>query len=252
MYCFQLFYITHLVFQTLKCRNSVLDDGIGSVSSIRRIRQKLNLMAPRIPNTTARVGTDTNAVLVSSKQKPSLIGEQKYVSNTVGENADQGFSNTSHTRAPPRSSEVAAKILQNLEKWTPKKKSSEYRLVDVWEKSPFKLTQSMLHGQALRSMEDVSSSKLLLDFQDDDKLQNRSNATLPHARDSTSQEQVEVEENGFQESDTIANNDSAVALKASDTSDSVVTTGVSEPPQKKRAFRMTAQEVNRVCYYILC
>ncbi|KAL7109092.1 hypothetical protein ACP275_06G153600 [Erythranthe tilingii] len=218
---------------TLKRRSSVFDDDVGSVSSIRRIRQKTNAIAPRIPHTS------------DSKQKQPLISEQKHVGKTVVENADQGFPSTSYDPVPSSSSEVASRILQHLEKLTPKQKSSEYKFVDVREKPTFKLTQSMLCGQALRSMEDLSSSKLLLDFQDDNKPESSSKATLPVASGSTSQ-QRKVEENGPQKSYTPMNNDSAVTVKASGfnagTSKSVVETDLSEPPQKKRAFRMSAVE----------
>ncbi|KAL7148062.1 hypothetical protein ABFS83_06G152000 [Erythranthe nasuta] len=218
---------------TLKRRSSVLDDDVGSVSSIRRIRQKSNAIAPRIPHTS------------DSKQKQPLISEQKHVGKTVVENADQGFPSTSYDPVTSSSSEVASRILQHLEKLTPKQKSSEYKFVDVREKSTFKLTQNMLGGQALRSMEDLSSSKLLLDLQDDNKPASSSKATLPVASGSTSQ-QGKVEENSPQKSYTPMNNDSAVTVKASGfnagTSKSVVETGLSEPPQKKRAFRMSAVE----------
>ncbi|EYU33149.1 hypothetical protein MIMGU_mgv11b018517mg, partial [Erythranthe guttata] len=218
---------------TLKRRSSVLDDDVGSVSSIRRIRQKSNAIAPRIPHTS------------DSKQKQPLISEQKHVGKTVVENADQGFPSTSYDPVPSSSSEVASRILRHLEKLTPKQKSSDYKFVDVREKSTFKLTQNMLCGQALRSMEDLSSSKLLLDLQDDNKPASSSKATLPVASGSTSQ-QGKVEENSPQKSYTPMNNDSAVTVKASGfnagTSKSVVETGLSEPPQKKRAFRMSAVE----------
>ncbi|KAI3470665.1 hypothetical protein Pfo_027328 [Paulownia fortunei] len=230
---------------TLKRRSSVLDDEVGSVGPIRRIRQKSNLIALRIPHTADGAGIDSDAMLVSSEQKLPLIGEPKYVSKTVGENADNGVLSTSYAHVPSKSSEVATRILQHLEKLTPKEKLSKSKLVAVREKSPFKLTPTMLRGQALRNMEDVDSSKLLLDVQDDH--------TLPDARDSTSQEEGKLEENGPQESfvpsDTgypVMNNDSAVSSKASwlssGTSNSVVKKGVSQPPQKKRAFRMSAQE----------
>ncbi|KAI3458756.1 hypothetical protein Pfo_015419 [Paulownia fortunei] len=234
---------------TLKRRSSVLDDEVGSVGPIRRIRQKPNLLASRIHHTAHGVGVGSHA-----KQKLQLIGEPSHkVSKTFGENENESVPSTSYAHVPSKSSEVATRILQHLEKLTPKEKSSESKLVAVREKSPLKLTPSMLSGQAFRSMEDVDSSKLLLDVQDDHKLGDRTNSTLPDARASSSEKQEKVEENGPKESvapsdmcNPAMNNDSAVSLKASipstSATDSVVKSGASQPPQMKKAFRMSAQE----------
>ncbi|KAL0303642.1 UNVERIFIED_CONTAM: Nuclear pore complex protein [Sesamum radiatum] len=218
---------------TLKRRSSALDDEIGSVGPIRRIRQKSNLLAP---------GTAAGS---HAKQKLQLIGETKHkFSKAVKENENESVPSTSYAHVPSKSNEVAVRILQHLEKLTPKEKSSETKLVAVREKSPLKLAPSVLSGQALRSMEDVDSSKLRLDVLDDHKLLDRPNSTLLDARDTISPKQGKVEDNGPKES--VMNNDSAVSLKSSgpstETADPVVKSGASQPPQKMRAFRMSAQE----------
>ncbi|KAK6156225.1 hypothetical protein DH2020_010473 [Rehmannia glutinosa] len=234
---------------TLKRRSSVLDDELGSVGPIRRIRQKPNLLASRIHHTTHGLGMSSHA-----KQKLPLIGEPSHkVSKTFGENENENVPSTSYARVPSQSSEVATRILQHLETLTSKEKSSESKLVARRDKSPMTLTPSMLSGQALRSMEDLGSSKLLLDVHDDPKLGDRSNATVPDARDFSTQRREKVEENGPNKSvapsdkwNPIMENDSAVSLQASTPSTSaavsVVKHGASQPPQKKRAFRMSAQE----------
>ncbi|KAL0358600.1 UNVERIFIED_CONTAM: Nuclear pore complex protein [Sesamum angustifolium] len=239
---------------TLKRRSSVLDYETGSVGPIRRIRQKSNLIAPRTPPTAEGMGTASDAVVISLKQKFPLTNEKpKQASNAVCVNEDNSVPSTSYVHVPSKSSEVAARILQHLEKLTPKEKPSESKLVAVRDKSPFKLTPAMLRGQALRSMEDIGSSKLLLDVQDDHKLENESDVTLTDPFYSTSQEQGKVKENAPQEifvpSDTrypVTNNDSVVSLKASglisSTSNSVGKDSVPQPSQMKRAFRMSAQE----------
>ncbi|XP_020551179.1 nuclear pore complex protein NUP1 [Sesamum indicum] len=240
---------------TLKRRSSVLDYETGSVGPIRRIRQKSNLIAPRTPPTAEGAGTASDAVVISLKQKFPLTNEKpKQASNVVYVNEDNSVPSRSYVHVPSKSSEVAARILQHLEKLTPKEKSSESKLVAaVLDKSPFKLTPAMLRGQALRSMEDIGSSKLLLDVQDDHKLENESNVTLTDPCYSTSQERGEVKENAPQEifvpSDTrypVTNNDSVVSLKVSglisSTSNSVGKDSIPQPSQKKRAFRMSAQE----------
>ncbi|KAL6545429.1 hypothetical protein OROGR_009303 [Orobanche gracilis] len=234
-----------------KRRSSVLDDELGSIGSIRRIRQKSNLLASRLPptSTTHGVGVGPHA-----KQKLQLIGEPSHkLSKDVGENENESVPSTSYGHVPSKSNEVAAKILQHLEKMTPKERSSESKLVARRDKSPLKLIPSMLSGQALRSMEDVDSSKLMLDLQDDHKLGDRSNATLDEARNFSMQKQEKVEENGPKQSvapsekwSRVANIDSVVSAKASmpssSASVSISKTGASQPPQKKRAFRMSAKE----------
>ncbi|KAL6494280.1 hypothetical protein OROGR_031080 [Orobanche gracilis] len=231
-----------------KRRSSVLDDELGSIGSIRRIRQKSNLLASRLQPTTHAVGIGSRA-----KQKLQLIGEPSHkLSKDVGENENGSVPSTSYGHVPSKSNEVATKILQHLEKMTPKERSSESKLVARRDKSPLKLIPSMLSGQALRSMEDVDSSKLMLDLQDGHKLGDRSNATLAEARDFSMQKEEKVEENGPKESvapsdkwSPVANIDSVVSSKASmpssSTTDSISKTGASQP-QKKRAFRMSAEE----------
>ncbi|KAL0452096.1 UNVERIFIED_CONTAM: Nuclear pore complex protein [Sesamum latifolium] len=238
---------------TLKRRSSVLDYETGSVGPIRRIRQKSNLIAPRTP-TAEGAGTASDAVVISLKQKFPLTNEKpKQASNAVCVNEDNIVPSASYVHVPSKSTEVAARILQHLEKLTPKEKSSESKLVAVRDKSPFKLTPAMLRGQALRSMEDIGSSKLMLDVQDDHKLENESDVTLTDPYYSTSQEQGKVKENApqgiFVPSDTsypVTNNDSVVSLKASglisSTCNSVGKDSIPQPSQKKRAFRMSAQE----------
>ncbi|KAL6493770.1 hypothetical protein OROGR_032105 [Orobanche gracilis] len=231
-----------------KRRSSVLDDELGSIGSVRRIRQKSNLLASRLQPTTHGVEIGSRA-----KQKLQLIGEPSHrLSKDVGENENGSVPSTSYGHVPSKSNEVATKILQHLEKMTPKERSSESKLVARKDKSPLKLIPSMLSGQALRSMEDVDSSKLMLDLQDDHKLGDRSNATLAEARDFSMQKEEKVEENGPKESvvpsdkwSPVANIDSVVSSKASmpssSTTDSISKTGASQP-QKKRAFRMSAEE----------
>ncbi|KAH6826510.1 hypothetical protein C2S53_014723 [Perilla frutescens var. hirtella] len=233
---------------TLKRRSSVLDDEIGSVGPMRRIRQKPNLLASRFHHTAHGVGIVSHA-----KQKPQLNGEETYkvLKNSV-ENENESVPSTSYAHVPSKSREVAAKILQQLEKFSPKEKSSESKLAAVQEKSPSKSISSRLPGQALRNMEAVGSSKLLLNVQDDHKSGNKTNGTLPDANDSSPRTQGKAEETDPIVSiipsgrwNPTPNNDSAVSLKASapgiGATGSVVKNGTSQP-QKKRAFRMSAEE----------
>ncbi|XP_057789258.1 nuclear pore complex protein NUP1-like [Salvia miltiorrhiza] len=219
--------------KTLKRRSFVLDDELGSVGPIRRIRQKSNLIAHGVPHTD-RVGSKSDAKLVSSKQKLPLID--------VDENTNVSNPSTSYAILPFKSngSEVAVGRVKG--------KSSEANVVSARQKSTFKLTPSMLHGQALRSLEDATSSELLLNVQDDHKIE--SSAGLLNTHVSTPQDQGKVEENGPVETSPsqtyypVNNNDSAVSFEASlvrGRTSNDVDNGLSQP-QNKAAFRMSALE----------
>lgn len=220
--------------QTLKRRSSVFDDEVASVGPMRRIRQKPNLLAPRFHQ---GVGVGSHP-----KQKLELMALKN-----IGENENQSVPSTSYARVHASSSQTAAKILQHLENLSPKEKSSESKLVAAREKCSLKLTPSMSSGQALKSGEDVGSSKLLL-----------GNAMLPYARDTSPQKRVSAEENHHKTPvfssgprNSVLNNDSAVPLKTSNLSigtADLVKNGASQPPPQKRAFRMSAEEVNH-CFY---
>ncbi|XP_042049772.1 nuclear pore complex protein NUP1-like [Salvia splendens] len=233
---------------TLKRRSSVLDAEIGSVGPIRRIRQKSDLLASRFHHNAHGVGVGSHA-----KQKPQMNGDKrnKTLKNS-GENENESVPRTSYAHIPSKSKEVAAKILQQLEKISPKEKSPGSKLVAMQENSYLKLFSSRLPGQALWSMEDVGTSKMLLNAQDDLKSVNLTNNTLPDVHESSPQQQGKTEGNNPNDSfipsgrwNSVLNNDSAVSLKASTSGlgagDSVVKNG-SSLPQKKRALRMSIEE----------
>lgn len=229
------------MFQKLKRRSFVLDDEIGSAGSIRRIRQKSNLIIARTVSHTDSVGSKSGANLVSS-----LMDDPERVQRIVDKNTNVSNPSTSYAIVPSKSNgvEVAVGKLKH--------KSSESNVVSVRQKSTFQLMPSMLHGQALRSMEDATSSELLMNVQDDHKFE--SSSRLLDAHDSAPQDQGKDEENGPVEtsspSDTYYpgnNSDSAVSFedslvigRASDDVDN----GLSQP-HNKAAFRMSALEVRR-------
>lgn len=237
--------------QNLKRRSSVLDDEIGSVGPMRRTRQKPNLLASRFSHAAHGVGVGSHA-----KQKPQLNGEERNkVLKNSGENENESVPSTSYGHVPNQSKEVAAKILQQLERISPKEKSSESKLGAMQEKSPLKQMPSRLSGQGSQRMQDAGSSKLLLNFQDDLKSGNKTNVALPDVHESSPQNLEKAEGDNPIVSlipssrwNSVLNNDFAVSLKASNTglgaADFVV-----KNPQKKRAFRMNADEVCNVRYY---
>ncbi|XP_022938795.1 nuclear pore complex protein NUP1-like isoform X2 [Cucurbita moschata] len=168
----------------LKRRSSVLDDEIGSVGPIRRIRHKSNLLFPKglsLPSSSTSIpvsgiGSETSQHLQSTKVHPfsSPAGKAPYSSETKrnlskmsAESENDRTPSSSFPQIPLRSSEMALKILEQLDKLTPpKEKSSELKLHSVRNNSPMKLSPSMLHGPALRSLEDVDSAKYLENVED--------------------------------------------------------------------------------------
>ncbi|KAL5999403.1 hypothetical protein ACLOJK_040863 [Asimina triloba] len=139
--------------EVLKRSNSALGDDFGSGGPVRRIRQKYNMVSP-----------SKDEPPISSIQRPILSDGRKYgTSNRLAtENGHKHISNATFPSVPAQSTEMARKILQQLDKLvpSPKEKSSEQKLPVNREKSPAKLTLSMLSGRALRSMEDIESIKL--------------------------------------------------------------------------------------------
>ncbi|XP_047177152.1 nuclear pore complex protein NUP1 isoform X2 [Vigna umbellata] len=231
----------------LKRRSSVLDNDIGSFGPIRRIRHKSNLLSSNRLTSShlgnplsidrSVVGTDAAQQPSSSMQKPNLLGEARHThSKLSAETVDDTMPSTSIPPLPSKSSEMASKILQQLDK-----------LVSPKEKSPTKLSSSMLRGQALRSMETVDSSKFLDNIrgnQLDDTLKNLS-AGAPRLKS-----KIDETENGS--SKLVAPTDATVNANATvprKQDISILKSGDSSgekagyhPPQKKRAFHMSAPE----------
>ncbi|KAA8534607.1 hypothetical protein F0562_032134 [Nyssa sinensis] len=241
----------------LKRRSSVSDVDIGSVGPIRRIRQKTSLLSPKnlslpvsgSPLSSHAMGVGSDAP-TSSSQKLLPLDEAR-VPNMLRENEDS-IRGTSFAFVSSKSTEVATKIFQQLDKLSQKEKSSESKLVAAKDESPAKLTPSMSSGKAYRSMEDVDSSKFLPNAQDRSKLEDLHDTSLPDARDSTSQKPDKVEENGPKTlvvpGDVLApatnRVDTAVSVKDSVPNFRNVysATAIAQSPLKKQAFQMSAHE----------
>ncbi|CAL5406975.1 unnamed protein product [Camellia sinensis] len=246
----------------LKRRSSVLEDDIGSVGPIRRLRQKTNLSTPKclsLPvsgspsNRGTGIGLDAARYPIASAQKLPSLGESNHrFLRTVRENEDTSMPGTNYTSVPSKSTEMATKILQQLEKLVPKEKSSEGK-VAAGERSTSKLTPNMLSVQARRSLEYVDSSNILQNADDSHKLKNMSNTSLLDAHDAVSQKQDKVEENGPKRiivsrhaSTPAVISNATVSVKEAvpsvKTADSVSTQLFTQSSQKKWGFQMSAHE----------
>ncbi|XP_058724373.1 nuclear pore complex protein NUP1-like isoform X2 [Vicia villosa] len=241
----------------LKRRSSVLGNDIGSFGRIRRIRHKSNLLSSKglalthsdspLSITSSGVGSDTAQQPSSFMQKPILSGEVNYShSKSPPENVGDTMPSSNFPPLPSKSSEMASKILQQLDNMvSPKEKSSSVlRLPNVNDKSPTKLSSSMLRGQALRSMETVDSSKLL-DNVKDTKLDGTPKSLSASSQKLTSK--TNKVENGLKP--VSLNGGSAPEVTGSDSTvprNQVISIGKSvdssDPPSKTWAFRMSAQE----------
>ncbi|XP_078442704.1 nuclear pore complex protein [Wolffia australiana] len=149
--------------QALKRRSSVLENDIGSVGPIRRIRQKSSSITPLRSLTQelpSLVSQPTNfldsAEPSSSAQKvhPPIVGESM-------EGVEDRVNRADYFSVPPQSREMAKKILQQLDKLvpSPKEKGSETKTI-FRDEPPSKLTVDMLHGQALKNVTEKDLSKL--------------------------------------------------------------------------------------------
>lgn len=249
----------------LKRRSSVLDNDIGSVGPIRRIRHKPSLLSSR--NLTSSVSESRLSIPgnglgpgaaqhpSSSMQKLLLLGKsEENFTKMSTESGDNSMPGTSFPLVTSKSSEMASKILQQLEKLvSPKEKSYELKVTSVKDGSPTKLSPSMLRGKALRSLETLESPKFLENVQNDSKLDKSLDTLLPDALDTTSQKQNKVENGPLKlvspcdRSVLVVNSidyksPNQDTLQRVRTADSSVVNSVTHPPQTKRAFQMSAHE----------
>ncbi|KAL9688413.1 hypothetical protein QQ045_032834 [Rhodiola kirilowii] len=204
---------------TLKRRSSVLDDDIGSVGPIRRTRQKPGLLPSQ------------GVTGPGSRNTP--VNEPRVVSNNRSKDAANGTSDANIMSVPSQSSEVAQKILQQLDKLapSPKERLSERKSMQPQGKSPFTLSPDMLTGQAFRSLENVDSSKFIESSQEDNKPTDSVQRGVPNYF-TTLNDKNQVEENGPKKMTTILNSNSETALYLSGC----------PLAKNKRAFQMSAHE----------
>ena len=249
--------------QVLKRGSSTLDGDFESFGPIRRIRQKSNLISPSKEVRSLLSGSSLSSPLTPlfkdfskgsmSEQKPLMLGERKHDS-TSWHAVENGLS--TGTILPSQSSETAQKLFQQLDKLlpSPQEKSSELKSI-ARDESPSKLTLDMLHGSALRSMEDINSSKFL-SMQGSGKLDTASASHPPNITNTHSQKLDVVEQNGPLKSVGSgmklafgANGVSDASIASKDAKPGVrsenmpVANSVPPPVLKRPAFQMSAPEV---------
>ncbi|XP_050384814.1 nuclear pore complex protein NUP1 isoform X2 [Argentina anserina] len=226
----------------LKRRFSVLDNDIGSIGPIRRIRPKPNLLSSR--GLSSPMIKEACQNLSSSTKKPLLLGEPNHTSgNTLSENGDNAVPRAFFSTVSSQSSKAASRIFEHLDKITsPKEKSSDPKLLTMSDRSPTKLSPSMLRGQALKSLEHVDSLKFLENshYKNSNNLDVSSNQ-MPNV---TSQKHDKVTEDGPSRIVAPCANEVESATEKKDVLVKVKVASdiVVHPPGKKRAFKMSAHE----------
>ncbi|KAJ8756302.1 hypothetical protein K2173_025114 [Erythroxylum novogranatense] len=219
----------------LKRRSSVLENDIGSIGPIRRIRQKVNILPTSRALSIRRTGFDSDTA------QPPISAEKRALgSETLVENDDNSIHQSRLRSVTSKSSEMASRILQQLD-----------ALVSSRERSPTKLSTSMLHGPALRSLDNIDSPKFLENAHDKNKLDVQHENPLSDVRDMS--QKHEAKENGPSIFDANIE-ESALAFKAVDAAIKVgeaaekvaafstMRSVVQPPPQQKRSFQISAHE----------
>ncbi|GKB45089.1 hypothetical protein Tco_0890031 [Tanacetum coccineum] len=112
------------MFDAGKRRSYVLDD-LGSGGPMRRIRQKADLCSQ---------GSSL------SKHK------SEFDSSAIVENGETRMRNSGYGFVPIKSTQMASKILEHLERTSPKEKPSSSRLAGTTEKLATKLTSNLAQG----------------------------------------------------------------------------------------------------------
>ncbi|KAJ8747225.1 hypothetical protein K2173_008880 [Erythroxylum novogranatense] len=120
-------------------RSSVLENDNRSIGAIRRIRQKSNILptSGALSNRGTGFGSDSAQPPVPAKIPASG-------SETLVDNEENSIHQSGLKRVPSKSSEMALKILQQLD-----------ALVSSREKSPTKLPTPMVVGSALKSLDHI-------------------------------------------------------------------------------------------------
>ncbi|GJZ95332.1 hypothetical protein Tco_0667535 [Tanacetum coccineum] len=191
-----------------KRRSSVLDD-LGSGGPMRRIQKKADPYSQ---------GSSL------SKHK------REFDSSAIVENGETRMHNSGYGFVPIESTQMVSKILEHLERTSPKEKPSSSRLAGTTKKSATKMTSNLVH----KSLDKVESSKFLLSSQNNHKLE------VQHC----------IEENGPQRFAAPLNvlsymngNSIAPVQGSTPTTNGASTLALPvEPPQKKPAFQIGAPE----------
>ncbi|GJU66651.1 hypothetical protein Tco_1252910 [Tanacetum coccineum] len=213
-------------FDSGRSRSSVLYD-LGSGGPMHRIRPKANFHpAPLlISSQPAWELEGSNGSKMARKRRSSVLDDQDWLVRWV--EFGQKLSLFSRKFSIRATNQMASKILEHLERTSPKEKNSSSRVAGTTEKSANKLTSNL----ALGSLDKVESSKFLLSSQNNQK--SEGSAPTTNASSTLALRAEPHDDNHstarVQGNAPTTNAASTLALPA-------------EPPQKKPAFQMSVPE----------
>ncbi|KAG6533479.1 nuclear pore complex protein NUP1-like isoform X1 [Zingiber officinale] len=226
----------------LKRGSSVLDDGIGPVSPIRRIRHKSNITSPPRSSFSSMRHFPSSSTYVDPSSVPS---SQKLLHWSEQKKNDKDPHNVESIMSPivpipPQSSEMARKILEQLDKLAPAPKVKSSNLKIGMDESPLMLTHDILSSPALKSMEKIEMTKFV-------NVQENGSSESPkdglHQRNPISEKQYMAEETGSAASDPPKFERAVTEVKPSVSATHFTVSDVATiPTTRKPAFQMSVPE----------
>ena len=165
--------------------------------------------------------------------------------------ADNNKPCTSSSYVPSQSIETAQKIFQQLDKFSPKGKSSDLKIDIAGGNTPSRMAPAASGGVAHHGTGTVDSLKILQNVQDNKKENGRMDsvdAHFPILKTPKTVEEASVKK-FVVTTDNLACQDGFEAIvpasfSSHDTKIAVVSHSGFDHPQKKRAFQMSAHEVD--------
>lgn len=134
-----------LLYQRVKSRSNILDDGNGSVGPIRRTRNKAALSTPRGPSFSHSAlhgpalfeNSDVSGGFLPGVKKNLQPGASSCTSKFLMLDNKPQSNEVSVPKVNPQSSLLARKILEHLDRNppTPKEKLDELKLATSWKKT---------------------------------------------------------------------------------------------------------------------
>ncbi|GJU74342.1 hypothetical protein Tco_1265747 [Tanacetum coccineum] len=225
-------------------RSFVLYD-LGSGGPMHRIRPKANFHPTSllISSQPAWELEGSNGSKMARKRRSSVLDDQDWLVRWV--EFGQKLSLFSRKFSIRATTQMASKILEHLERTSPKEKNSSSRVAGTTEKSANKLTSNL----ALGSLDKVESSKFLLSSQNNQKSEgsapttNASSTLALRAEPRQKKPAFQMSVHEYFEVLDDDNHSTARVQGNAPTTNAASTLALpAEPPQKKPAFQMSVPE----------
>lgn len=242
IYVLLIWFFLPLCLQVLKRRSSVLENDIGSVGPIRRIRQKPSLLHHKtlsLPPTGAAHVKHISERLTDVDKLPSSI---EWCSNNHFSSKalpDTDMRSKSNGYIPSQSIKTAEKIFEHLDKITSKGKSPEKKIDVVGGSSPVQKASDICDVSPHKNSSTVDSLKVLKT--NDSRKESGLFESNVNALDPSPKISQRVEEGSLKKFSFVEDAAEAVSLRKS--LENVNPQSSSDHQQKKQKFQMSAHEV---------